>query len=309
MGIAGADDAGVIRIVDGLALVQSVDFFTPIVDDPYDWGRIAAVNALSDLYAMGADPVTALQLVGWPRDGLDISLLAEVIRGGADVMADAGCTIVGGHSIDDQEPKYGFAVTGTAPEYEITTNAAAAPGQVLFLTKPIGTGIITTAVKAGKAPDDAVAAAIRVMTTLNREAAAAARRIGVKAVTDVTGFGLLGHLSEMVRASGISAIIDVASVPLLPQVRELASHGNIPGGTKRNRSAVSSMLDVGSTADADVSILSDAQTSGGLLISVDGALADALEQALADVGVPGWRIGTTTPRDFSHGPSGQIALR
>ena len=309
MGFAGSDDAGVIRIDDDRALVQTVDFFTPIVDDPYDWGRIAAANALSDIYAMGADPLTALQLIGWPRDGLSFDILTTVIEGGAAVMAEAGCVIVGGHSVDDKEPKYGFAVTGTAPPAEITTNAGARAGQAVYLTKAIGTGIISTAFKNGVADDRALSVAVAGMVDLNDRAAAAARRVGVSAVTDVTGFGLLGHLAEVVRASRVSAVIDVATVPLLDDVRRFADAGQIPGGTRRNLASVVSMLDAGSSSEVDRLILADAQTSGGLLITVDSPLADALEQAFADVGVVGSRIGTIVSREFSDGPSGQIALR
>ena len=308
MGFAGADDAAVIALDGAMALVQTADFFTPIVDDAYDWGRIAAANALSDVYAMGGDPLTALQLVGWPRDELPIDLLAEVVRGGADVMAAAGCTIVGGHSIDDKEPKYGFAVTGTVPAGEILTNAAAEPGDVLFLTKPIGTGIIATAIKREVAPSEAAAAAVDSMVELNDKAAYAARRVRVRAATDVTGFGLLGHLSEMVRASGVSARIEAGAVPLLPHAEELANAGMVPGGSRRNLSSVESMLDAQDIDEADLLLLADAQTSGGLLIAVDAALANALAQALADAGTTGWRIGTIVEREFSHGPSGQIAV-
>lgn len=308
MGFTGSDDAGVFRLDDARALVQTVDFFTPIVDDPYDWGRIAAANALSDVYAMGAEPVTALQLVGWPRDDLPIELLGSVMIGGADIMAEAGCVIVGGHSIDDKEPKYGFAVTGLAPVSDITPNDAAVPGQVLMLTKAIGTGIISTALKNGASTDRATAAAIASMTTLNRSAADAARRIGVRAVTDVTGFGLLGHLTEMVRASGVSATIEVAQVPVLPDVEDLVAAGMVPGGTRRNLSSVSRWVDPGLSTETERLVLADAQTSGGLLIAVDAALADALIQAMHDEGASCTRIGTVVPREFAHGPSGQIAL-
>jgi selenide,water dikinase len=308
VGFAGSDDAGVFRLDGDRALVQTVDFFTPIVDDPYDWGRIAAANALSDVYAMGAEPVTALQLVGWPRDDLPMDLLGSVMLGGADIMAEAGCVIVGGHSIDDKEPKYGFAVTGIAPVADITPNDAALPGQVLMLTKAIGTGIISTALKHGASTERATAAAIASMTTLNRSAADAARRIGVRAVTDVTGFGLLGHLTEMVRSSGVSATIDVAQVPVLPDVEALVAAGMIPGGTKRNLASVSPLIDPGASTEAERIVLADAQTSGGLLIAVDAALADALIQAMQDEGASCTRIGMVVPREFAHGPSGQIAL-
>ena len=309
MGFAGSDDAGVIRLDGGDALVHTVDFFTPIVDDPYDWGRIAAANALSDVYAMGGDPFTALQLIGWPRDGLPMELLHDVIAGGADVMGEAGCVIVGGHSIDDQEPKYGFAVTGRVPESDMLTNAAAQPGQTLVLTKPIGTGVIATAHKAGAAPEESLKAAVESMVTLNRGAAAAARRIGVRAATDVTGFGLLGHLSEVVRASSVSATVEASSLDLLPGVRELATQGFIAGGTKRNLKSVSPILDAGDVDEVDQLIAADAQTSGGLLMAVDGALSAALLQALEDEGVHGQVIGVVEERTFDHGPTGRILLK
>jgi selenide,water dikinase len=308
VGFAGSDDAGVFRLDGDRALVQTVDFFTPIVDDPYDWGRIAAANALSDVYAMGADPITALQLVAWPRDDLPIELLGSVMLGGADIMAEAGCVIVGGHSIDDKEPKYGFAVTGMAPVSDITPNDAALPGQALMLTKSIGTGIISTALKHGTSTDRATSAAIASMTTLNRSAADAARRVGVRAVTDVTGFGLLGHLAEMVRSSGVSATIEVALVPVLPDVAAFVAAGMIPGGTLRNLASVLPLMDPGASTEAQRIILADAQTSGGLLLAVDAPLADALVEAMHDEGASCTRIGTIVPREFAHGPSGQIAL-
>ena len=257
---------------------------------------------------MGGDPLTALQLVGWPRKGLPQELLASVIAGGADVMAQAGCTIVGGHSIDDAEPKYGFAVTGLIPPDDVMTNAAGAAGDVLILTKPIGTGIIATAIKNGTAPDRSARAATDTMVQLNVAAARAARRVGIRTATDVTGFGLLGHLAEVVRASQVSAFIDVAAVPLLPGVRDLATSGSVPGGTKRNLAAVQELLDPGETDDTDRLILADAQTSGGLLLAVEPALASALEQALDDEGADRWRIGQLVSRQFEHGPSGQIIL-
>lgn len=307
MGFAGSDDAGVIRLRDDMALVSTVDFFTPIVDDPYSWGRIAAANALSDIYAMGADPMSALQLVGWPRDDLPMDLLSRVITGGADTMADAGCVIVGGHSIDDREPKYGFAVNGTAPVDELMTNSSAVPGQELILTKPLGTGIISTAIKAGAADERVMELAVDTMAQLNRGAASAARRVGVRTATDITGFGLLGHLAEVVRASGVSADIRTAEVPVLNGVRELAAAGYIPGGTRRNQEAVSSIVDVNGFED-DFVLLADAQTSGGLLLAIDRPLCDALLQALEDEGVSGTVIGSTRERTFSDGPSGQIRL-
>ena len=308
MGFAGSDDAGVFRFDGDRALIQTVDFFTPIVDDPETWGRIAAVNALSDVYAMGGDPVTALQLVGWPRSGVPMDVLAEVVAGGASVMAEAGCTIVGGHSIDDTEPKYGFAVTGEAPISEVTTNASAVPGDGLWITKPIGTGIVATGIKHGTTPAEVEQTAVREMLELNRAAAAAVRRVGGGTVTDVTGFGLLGHLSEMVRASGVSATLKVDAVPVLDGIDDLVAAGMIPGGTRRNLAAVEAMLDHGSTSERDRIVLADAQTSGGLLVAIDTALGDAFEQALTDAGARGWRIGSIIERQFEDGPTGQIRL-
>lgn len=307
VGIAGADDAGVFRIDDTLAIVQTIDFFTPIVDDPYDWGRITAANALSDIYAMGADPLTALQMVGWPRDTIPFDVLARVIEGGSAVMADAGCTIVGGHSVDDTEPTYGFAVTGTVPPDDIMTNAAAEPGQILILTKPIGTGILATAIKNGTVTHDIEQAAIASMAALNRGASIAARRVGVSAVTDVTGFGLLGHLSEMVRASGVSAHVDVEAVPVLDGVHHYAQNGAIPGGTRRNLASVEPMVTFGPHGARSRLVLADAQTSGGLLLAVDAPLEAALHQALADTDTRGWTIGRIMERTFEHGPSGSIS--
>ena len=306
VGIAGADDAGVFRIDDDRAIVQTIDFFTPVVDDPGDWGRITAANALSDIYAMGAEPLTALQMVAWPRDTIPFDVLARVIEGGSEVMAEAGCTIVGGHSIDDTGPKYGFAITGIVSLDEVMTNAAAKPGQVLILTKPLGTGILSTAIKNGNLPRDLERAAIASMTTLNRGASDAARRVGVSAGTDVTGFGLLGHLSEMVRASHVSAHIDVEAIPLLDGVHRYLERGDIPGGTRRNLAAVEPMVVFGPHGDRSRLILADAQTSGGLLLTVDAPLEAALHQALADTDTGAWTIGTIVERTFEHGPSGSI---
>jgi len=277
-----------------------------VVDDPYDWGRIAAANALSDVYAMGGDPLTALQLIGWPRDSIPFEVLQRVIEGGVDVMVDAGCVVVGGHSIDDKEPKYGFAVTGVIPPDEIMTNSNAKPGQLLVLTKPIGTGIIATAIKNAAVSTEVERNAIEIMAALNRGAARAARRIGIDAATDVTGFGLLGHLSEMVRASGVTARVDVANVPIIDGTRELLDAGMIPGGTKRNLKSVERMCSFGPLGESLRILLADAQTSGGLLLAVDEALEPALHQALTDANTQGWTIGSIVERSFEHGPSGQI---
>ncbi len=260
------------RLSSGQLVVQSVDFFTPIVDDPHDWGRIAAANALSDLYAMGARPWSAMQMVGWPRGELSFELLGEVLEGGMQVMGQAGCVVIGGHSIDDKEPKYGFAVTGLAES--VVTNAGASPGDLLILTKPLGVGIATTAIKQGLAPADLVAESVDVMTQLNDRAADAMLAVGVSACTDVTGYGLLGHLHEMLEASQVSAVVDVPAVPVLDGVRSLAEERVLPGGSVRNRRSIEPKL--GGFGDVDLRILTDAQTSGGLLMAVPNDRSDQL---------------------------------
>lgn len=282
VGTATSDDAGVFRLAPGINLVQTVDFFTPVVDDPYDWGRIAAANALSDIYAMGASPLTALQMIGWPRGKLSFDILAEVVRGGLDIMAEAGCTVIGGHSIDDAEPKYGFAVTGTAAQ--VVTNAGAMPGDRLILTKPIGTGIIATAIKRGDCPGPVAAAAVASMAALNQTAGELMAPTA-HAATDVTGFGLLGHLAEITSASGVGARVAVASVPVLAGARELLAGGAYPGGSIRNVEAVAGLVDGDTT---ELRLLADAQTSGGLLIAVpetDSHLLAALRDAGVDEAV------------------------
>ncbi len=309
VGIRRSDDAGVFRLTDDLALVQTVDFFTPIVDEAYDWGRIAAANALSDVYAMGGRPITALQVVGWPRDGLPFSTLADVLEGGASILEIAGCALAGGHTVDDPEPKYGLAVTGLVHPDDLVTNAGAQPGDVLVITKPIGTGLIATAIKRGTATPEQRDEAVATMAALNAGAAAAMRRVGANAATDVTGFGLLGHLSEMIRASSASAEIDSAAVPLLPGAKDLAAAGVVPGGTKRNLASVARSTDFGPLDETMQLLLADAQTSGGLLVAVDAPLEKAFLQALVDEGVDGVTVGRITERDFSHGPSGRIVVR
>jgi selenide, water dikinase len=270
VGFDTADDAAVYRLRDDLAVVVTTDFFTPIVDDPYDWGRIAATNALSDVYAMGGAPLLALNLVAWPREGLPFELLARVLDGGADVVGAAGALVAGGHSIDDAEPKYGLAVVGTVDPERVFTNAGAQAGDALVLTKPIGLGVISTAVKRDAATPELVAEAVRVMTTLNAGARDAALEVAgaVHAATDVTGFGLLGHLRELLAASGLAADIDAAAVPVIGGVRELVTAGLVAGGTQRNHAFVSDTTEWGSLTEPDQMLLADAQTSGGLLIAV-----------------------------------------
>ena len=262
------DDAAVFQLDDRRALVATTDFFTPIVDDAFDFGRIAAANALSDVYAMGARPLFALNLVAFPRKLLGEGLLEEILRGGAEIAREAGIAIIGGHSIDDAEPKYGLAVIGEVNPERIIRNQGARIGDALVLTKPIGTGIIATAIKHERAPADVIAAAVASMTILNRAAAETMNQVGVSAATDVTGFGLLGHLHEMLRASAVSARIRAASVPVLPGAAELAAAGEFPGGTQRNytdAAAVTTWAD--EIPEWQRLLLCDAQTSGGLLIA------------------------------------------
>lgn len=291
VGTATSDDAGVYSIAPGKALVQTVDFFTPVVDEAYDWGRIAAANALSDVYAMGGTPLTALQLIGWPRDVIAWDVAAEVIQGGADVMAEAGCVIVGGHSVDDAEPKYGFAVTGIVDPEHMTTNAAGRAGDTLVLTKPLGTGIVTTAIKAGACSAELRDRVVEQMATLNDRAAQAVRTAGARTVTDVTGFGLLGHLAEILSASRLSAELEVEDVPVIDGANALLADGYFPGGSGRNLTAIESLVDGDPDADT-LRMLADAQTSGGLLIATSDP--DRLASALADEGSAGWVIGRLT---------------
>ena len=282
VGYATGDDAAVYRVAADRAVVVTADFFTPIVDDPYDFGRIAAANALSDIYAMGARPLFVLNLVGFPRTLLSSGILEEILRGGSDVAREAGVPTLGGHTIDDAEPKYGLVAIGEVDPARIVTNDGARPGDALVLTKPIGSGIIATAIKQGAAPPDVVAAAVEVMATLNRAAAQAMANAGVSAATDVTGFGLLGHLHKMLHASGVSGRINAADVPLMSGARELAVAGHVPGGTERNLADLEASLDFADSVDETTRVLlGDAQTSGGMLMSVPpeglGALLGELE--------------------------------
>ncbi|PCC48422.1 selenide, water dikinase SelD [Brevibacterium aurantiacum] len=264
VGLDDGDDASAVRVRDDLAVLSTADFFTPVVDDAYDWGRIAAANALSDIYAMGGTPITAINLVGWPREKLPMELLTEVLRGGLDVAALANCPVAGGHSIDDPEPKYGMAVTGIAHPDELMRNDAAEVGLPLTLTKPIGVGILNNR---HKQTGEYFAEAVATMTELNRDAAQAAVAAGVRAATDVTGFGLLGHLFKMCRASGVGAVIDAAAVPRLGGVDESIAAGYVSGGTRRNLDWVRPNLTTGdSVSEDDLLLLADAQTSGGLLV-------------------------------------------
>ena len=263
VGAENGDDAAVVRVAEDRAVVLTTDFFTPVVDDPYDWGRIAAANALSDVYAMGGEPLVAVNLLSWPRERIPFDLAAEVLRGGADVAAEAGCHLAGGHSIDDPEPKYGLAVTGTADPRRLLRNDAGVAGVPLTLTKPLGLGVLNNRHKAtGEVFPDAV----ETMTTLNRDAARAALAAGVVCATDVTGFGLLGHLYKLARASGVSAVVDAAAVPYLEAARASYAEGYVPGGSRRNLAWVRPHV-TSSVSDDELLLLADAQTSGGLLIA------------------------------------------
>ena len=264
VGLDSGDDAAVVRIRPDLAVLSTADFFTPVVDDAYDWGRIAAANALSDVYAMGGRPVVAINLVGWPRDVLPMELMTEVLRGGLDVGEQAGCPVIGGHSIDDPEPKYGMAVTGVAHPDRLLRNDAAQPGLPITLTKPIGVGLLNNR---HKRTGETFPAAIEVMTQLNRDAASAALAAGVRAGTDVTGFGLLGHLYKLCRASGVGAVVDRSAVPLVNGALEALRDGYVSGGTRRNLDWVLPHLSpAADVTEDDLLLLADAQTSGGLLL-------------------------------------------
>jgi len=292
------DDAAVYQLTPDRAIVATVDFFTPIVDDAYDFGRIAAANAFSDVYAMGGTPLLALNLVGWPRDKLPYELLGDVLRGGADIAKEAGAFVLGGHSVDDPEPKYGMVAIGEVHPHRIVTLARARAGDVLVLTKPIGTGVLTTALKRDLLAATDLAPAVKSMTTLNAGAARAMRATGggVHAATDVTGFGLLGHLHNMLAASGMSAELDAAAVPLLAKAAELAASGAVPGGTKRNREALAPHVTFNPAVAEPVRVLLfDAQTSGGLLIAVEADRVNTLLAALEREGTPAAaRIGRIT---------------
>jgi selenide,water dikinase len=263
VGLDSGDDAAVVRTPAG-ALVATADFFTPVVDDPYDWGRIAAANALSDVYAMGGRPVVAVNLLGWPRDVLPFELAREVLRGGVAVAAAAGCHVAGGHSVDDPEPKYGMAVTGLADPDRLLRNDAGVPGVPLTLTKPLGIGVLNSR---HKATGEVFPAAVHAMTTLNADAADAALAAGAVCATDVTGFGLLGHLHKLARASGVTAVLDPAAVPYLDGARDALAAGYVSGGTRRNLDWVRPHADLSAITEQEALLLADAQTSGGLLVA------------------------------------------
>jgi selenide,water dikinase len=298
------DDAAVYRISPDRALVVTADFFTPIIDDPFEFGRIAAANALSDLYAMGARALFGLNLVGFPRKLLGEGLLEEILRGGGEVCRHAGIPVLGGHSIDDPEPKFGMVAVGEAHPDRLITNAGARPGDVMVLTKPLGTGVITTALKADAAPADVVARAVDVMTALNRGASEAALQVGVRAGTDVTGYGLVGHLRNLLRASGVAAGLRWVDVPLIEGAAELASAGHVPGGSQRNLADVAADVTWGAHVPPTVrTLMADAQTSGGLLLCVPPDRVDELRSLMAGTTLAAAILGVVT-----EGPPGAIRV-
>ena len=293
VGFEYRDDAGVYLVQEGLALVQTVDFFTPIVDDPYHYGQIAAANSLSDVYAMGGRPLTALAIVCYPEDG-DLEVLERILLGGLDKMREAGCTVAGGHTVRDTEIKFGYAVTGTVDPSSIWTNAGAHPGDVLLLTKPLGTGVITTALRAGKAQSGWVHAAMNVMSRLNRDAAEAlgSLRQAIHAATDITGFGLIGHAWEMATASSVSLRLHSSEIELLEGALECSRGGFLAAGLKKNREFVGGCVAFSAGVAAELQhLLYDPQTSGGLLVAVDPAAVEDARAALLKAGCAAMRVG------------------
>jgi selenide,water dikinase len=281
------DDAGVYRLSDDLAIIQTVDFFTPIVDDPFDFGQIAVANALSDVYAMGGKPLTAMNIVCFPTKKMDISVLKDILKGGVDKMMEAGVTLIGGHSIDDAELKYGLSVTGMVHPKRLVTNAGAKPGDKLILTKPLGTGIISTALKAGKVSKELTAKVTKYMATLNKKASELMQEIGAHACTDITGFGLLGHACQMAQNSQVGMKINSSSLPVFKEAEDFARLGLRPGGLNRNREFYGKMVEFSKQVPDYVQhILFDPQTSGGLLISLPSEEADLLVGRLKKAGIP-----------------------
>ncbi|KNZ68987.1 selenide, water dikinase [Thermincola ferriacetica] len=296
VGLDTSDDAGVYKLTDDIALIQTLDFFTPVVDNPYDFGRIAAANALSDVYAMGGKPLTAMNLVGFPTETLGLEILAEILRGGAEKVCEAGAVLLGGHSVEDKEPKYGLSVTGIIHPDRVLTNAAAKPGDVLILTKPLGIGIITTALKAGMASEEAEREATAVMSALNKDAAETMQEVGAHACTDVTGFGLLGHALELAKASSVNVRIFAAEVPVLAPAREYVRYGLIPAGTRRNLKYVAQFTRFDDNLEEEERIiLADTITSGGLLISLPEEKAARYMELSREKGLNAAIIGEVIP--------------
>jgi selenide,water dikinase len=284
--MANLDDAGVYKLRDDLAIIQTVDFFTPIVDDPYTFGQIAVANALSDVYAMGGKPLTAMNIVCFPTKSLDISVLNDILRGGIDKMREAGVTLVGGHSIDDLELKYGLSVTGTVHPQRLVTNSGAEAGDKIILTKPLGTGIVSTALKAGAVDGETMAKVTKCMATLNDKASELMQEVGVHACTDITGFGFLGHTIQLAQNSQVGISIDIASIPFFPEAGEFAQRGFRPGGLHRNREFYSAAVTIPDEVPPHIpDILFDPQTSGGLLICLPSGEAELLLSRLRQAGV------------------------
>ena len=299
VGLGAADDAAVYRVSDDVAIVSTVDFFPPVVDDAYTWGAVAAVNAMSDVYAMGGEVTFALAVAGFPKD-FDRALIAEVFRGAADKVAEAGAVIAGGHTVVDPEPKYGLAVTGRVHPDRVLIKGGLRPGDRLFLSKPLGTGVVTTAAKAEKTSPEALDAAVRSMLRLNRVAARVARDLGATGATDITGFGLLGHAAEMIDASGAGVAITMSRLPVLPGARALAEAGHWSGGMKRNRRYLETIFGARLQIDPAVpavlaSLATEAETSGGLLFSIAAGRADQVLPAFAEAGEQCWEIGSVLP--------------
>jgi len=290
VGLDIPDDGGVIELQSGIKIIQTVDFFTPILDDPFDWGRVAAANALSDIYAMGGKPISALQLVSWPREDLSFEILSEVLRGGLEIMNKAGCTIIGGHSIDDKEPKYGFAVTGIIEE-NIYRKTNIKEGDVLYLTKPLGSGIISSAIKKNIASKDSIKEVTDLMTTLNDKALQFASEMGANAITDVTGFGLLGHLLEMIGESDLSVNLYSNKIPILKYAEQYLEQGIYPSGSKRNLEAVRENIQFDKSDESVVNLIADAQTSGGLLFSSPKNTSENIDALCQKIGIQVWEIG------------------
>ena len=295
VGLDSPDDGGVIDIGNGIKVVQTVDFFTPILDNPFDWGKVAAANALSDIYAMGGTPISSLQLVSWPREDLSFEILSEVLKGGLEIMQSAGCNIIGGHSIDDKEPKYGFAVTGIIND-AIYKKRNLQVGDKLFLTKPLGSGIISSAIKKNIASEKAVSEVTEVMTALNDKALEAAKELNANAITDVTGFGLLGHLIEMIGDSDVTVNIYLDNVPVIEHAKEYFNNGVYPSGSKRNFDSAKENIIYSDDQESFVKILSDAQTSGGLLISAPNDNSIDLDDISDRLGLNIWEIGDIVSR-------------
>ena len=295
VGLDSPDDGGVIDIGNGIRVVQTVDFFTPILDNPFDWGKVAAANALSDIYAMGGTPISSLQLVSWPREDLSFEILSEVLKGGLEIMQSAGCNIIGGHSIDDKEPKYGFAVTGIIND-AIYKKRNLQVGDKLFLTKPLGSGIISSAIKKNIASKKAVSKVTEVMTALNDKALEAAKELNANAITDVTGFGLLGHLIEMIGDSEVTVNIYLDNVPVIEHAKEYLNNGVYPSGSKRNFDSAKENIIYSDDQESFVKILSDAQTSGGLLISAPNDNSIDLDDISDRLGLNIWEIGDIVSR-------------